>query len=79
MPSRVAGAYARQVLQMGELLSQQEDMMRLQAADDRLGKGLSFGPHPPPRQLGQRLCVGLALEEPLQDLPRRETADVGHD
>jgi hypothetical protein len=59
-----------QVLQTGELLAQQEDMVRLQSTDDRLGEGLPFGPQPPTRQLGERLRFGLAFEQPLQDLPR---------
>ena len=53
--------------------------MRLQPTNDGLGERLPLGPQPPARQLGQRLCVRLALEQPLQDLARREAAHVGDD
>jgi len=68
-----------QVLQMSKLLVQQEDMVRLHPTHDRLGEGLPFGPQPPARELGQRLCVRLALEQPQQDLACRKPAHIGDD
>ena len=68
-----------QIVQMGELLTQQEDVVLLQPTNDRLGEGLPLGSQLPARQLGQRLRVRLALEQPLQDLSRRKAAHVGDD
>jgi hypothetical protein len=41
-------------------------VVSLQPSNDRLGMGFPLGPQPPPRQLGQRLCIRLALEQPLR-------------
>jgi len=59
-----------QVLKVGELLTQQEDMVSLQSANDRLGERVPLGTQLPTRQLGERPRVGLAVEQSLQDLPR---------
>jgi hypothetical protein len=54
-------------------------MVSLQPADDRLGERVPLGPQLPTRQLGERPRVGFAVEELLQDLPRRKPAYVGDD
>ena len=61
------------------LLAQQEDVVDLQPTNDRLGERVSLGPQLPTRQLGERPCVGFAVEKLLQDLPRRKPAYVGDD
>ena len=60
-----------QVLEVSELLTQEEDVVGLQPADDCLGKRVPLGAQLPARQLGQRPRVCLAVEQSLQDLPRR--------
>ncbi len=41
-----------QVVQVGKLLAQQEDVVRLQPTNDRLGERLPLGAQSPARQLG---------------------------
>ncbi len=64
---------------MSELFTQQEDVVSLQPTGDCLGERISLGAHPPPRQLSQRPCVCLTVEQPLQDLARRQPAHIAHD
>jgi hypothetical protein len=77
------GVHARnrrvEVLQVGKLLTQPEDVVGLQPTNDRLCERLPLGPQLPARQLSQRPRVGLAAEQALQDLPGREPAHVGDD
>jgi hypothetical protein len=53
-----------------------EDVVNPQPTDDGLGEGHSLGPQFPRGRLGQSLCVRLALEQSLQDLPRRKAAHL---
>lgn len=73
----MAASRYSEVLQVGELLAQQKDVVGLQPPDDRLGERVPLGPQLPPRQLGQRPGVGFAVEQALQDLARREPAHIG--
>jgi hypothetical protein len=53
---------------VGELLTQEEDVVGLKAPDDRLGERVALGPQFPAREFSQRSCIRLTLREPLQDL-----------
>jgi hypothetical protein len=44
--------------------------MLLQPTDDRLSERFTLGSQLSARECGERLHVRLALEKPLQDLPR---------
>src|SRR5262249_1508240 len=68
-----------EVLPVGELFAQQEDVVGLQVPNDRLSQRLPLGTKLPVRQLGQLPRVGLAAEQGREDLAGREAAHIGDD
>ena len=57
-----------QIVEVGELLTQQKDMMLLQSANDCLGERVPLGPHPPAS------ARAPARRAPVRRTHRRATA-----